>query len=368
MHRNFRFFFSHALFAACLAVLSGCGKKAPPYDSLRGEILVDLANALDTNESAEIIKALDRLEPMTDVDEFVTRLREQEQTRVVIQQLNDCLGRADVKQARIFFNRASDTTNPAFREINEKITGLEALRDYLTGMPYTNAETMTEALESMRRRADTFRPVPAFRQWIGTQETALAQLRQKERQTALNRLLDACDQALDKRAVDADVAFARLLAFSSDTVAAKAHTTLRDGDPRPVLDLLKGNAPLSDLALKSLEICLLGNQRHLTPEAFNAVLAMFPQRPPQSLAGHVLAVIRMADEKKPAAALAGFRRYVEAGGNLPEQRLRALSATALLPPPHFNARPWRVTCPTVDHFLGIVTQWHDFHIGGTSEK
>lgn len=368
MHCKSRFFFFHALFATCVTLLCGCGKKAEPYDSLRGEILVDLATALDANDSSKVTKALDRLEPLTDVNEFVTRLREQEQTRAVIHQLNDYLERAEVKQAREFLNRTSTTTNPALRKISEKITALETFRDYLAGMPYLDSVETEEALETMKRHTGLFRSSPVFQQWLDQQETALARLQQKEHQAKLNVLLDACDQALDTQAVNIEVTFAHLLAFSSNAAASKLHTSLRDGDPRVALKLLGTATPLSDVELKSLEICFLANKSHLSPGNVKAILAEFPNRPPQSLAGHAITVTRFANERKPADALLGFRLYLDAGGTLSGTRARDLCSQAVFPIEHFNARPWRVTCPTVDNLLGLFTQWHDFHTNEANGK
>ena len=367
MHCYFRFLFFNVFFALCAVLIWGCGKKAVPYDSLRGEILADLSTALTDKNSAEILKALNRLEPLTHDSEFVFRLREKEHTRSMIIQLNNYLEKGEIKQARDYLNsQPVSKSNLEFQTIDRKITALESLRDYLAVQPYADSEHAREAFEHMRQKTRLFASYPLFKKWLADQAAMISRRQTKEREIELNARLDACDQALDTRAVDTDVRFARLVAFSSTNLASRLQISLRDGDPRLALALLSASKPMSDLALKSLEICLLGNQSNLSPVTFKAILALFPNRPPQSLAGHVLRIIRMADDKKPAETLLAFRQYIEAGGGNNEERLRNLCSKAIFPPAYFNARPWRLTCPTTDSILGIFTQWHDFHAESAS--
>ncbi len=361
MHCRRAIFFFAGLSAALL-LGGGCRRATPDYESLRGDLLQDVIEGLATEDSAAVLKALDRLAPLTDEDAFVVGLGEQEKARALLRRLDQALRQGEFERAAALLrdHRDLQTRIPEVQRAATGIAALAVLRSYLAGLPYANASQQAEALQQLEHVAPALADSPLFGQRLAAEQTALAKRRAAEYHARLNLLLEACDQAVASQAIDTQIRFANLREFAPDSLPARCFMALRDNRLDDAIALLAasdlGNDPQ---AMASVEITFLNAYDKLRPGDRVKLEKALGKRTPNSRSGRLLRLRLAADGGRDLELLLHSRQLLREDGKLTEPLIALTLARGVMPRELFNAKPWRTPFPTLADLAGCLVLWQE---------
>lgn len=366
MHRQRNRIFV-GLFLTLLAMaFAGCRQKTETYDSLRGSVLADLAEALRQNETQDILRAADRLEELTDQKAFVEKLRAREKRRGLITQLNSALANADLDSCAGILRSNSDliAEHAQLASIPRTLDALVQLKTYLAKAPYPDSESMAAALRNVQRVAGVLSRSRTFTTWLQGELDTLAALRRHDRREKAEELLRICDETAISGSGEFELAFARFRDFDPDSQIAHFYSGIRDGDTSVMERLLENGEPAVDpLLVKGLEIGLWKFRDKVAKNTYMKLCGSLSGAAPASMSGYALRIdfrLRQGDE---SGALLWTRRYLDSGGRPLAGLLEEVVAEALLPAQQFNARIWRKPFPDIGDIISRIVQWRSFHSG-----
>jgi hypothetical protein len=348
--------------ALLLAAASGCGRRPAAYDSLRSDVLTDLAQALEGGDSEATLRSLDRLETLTREGEFVARLREREEARQILLEFREAVMSADyARAARALASGAALASR--YEELARAARladALAALDLHLAGRPYRSADSLATALDQLERKATPLGQSPTYARWLQVQLRDLKSMREKERRAQLARLVAECARAAAADAVDVEIFFAKLRDFAPGSLPARLYAELRDGTTDQLQASLEDPAewrgdPLCHMAM---EACLLACHERLDLKWLDAFQRAAGDAPPESEAGYLLKVVTAGRGGRAGEAMLWTRRYLDAGYAPSERTVKELTPLAFMKPAQFNAHAWRVPLPSVGALLERFAQWH----------
>lgn len=345
---------------------SGCGRPAETYYSLRGEVLGDLAAALQDGDSDRTIKSLDRLAKLTRQTDFIEMLRGRESCRHLIAELDAALSAGDLSRAEraVAGWQSPLATRAELQDIPRKLEALQQIDGYLAGRPYGSAGDMSRALQDVQSSARLLADSPTFLSWLQNELDTLASRRSQESRARIGELLGECDQAAIEKPMELEIAFARLRDFSPTSPVSRLYTSLRDGKTDDLDGLLSDSAATSDpLLRKGIEISVWAWRKKLPPAKISAAAQALGSHPAESRAGRLLRLTAAIDAGHSSRALGLVRGYIDDGSILPPDLLGKTVRAVLMPPSQFNARVWRVPFPSVDDVLGRILQWQNSQAG-----
>ncbi len=193
-----RFFF---IFCLCLALMGavGCRKqKAPDYNRGTSQAVADVCAALLAGDDNAAVLAIQKLQQDPESAGFaeitmhpVLRLQQ-------LRALNNILLDGDYELLREWLKETEDCGEASVDLVaySGHPDAMEALANYLKGMPYTTAEAMRDELDKLQAHLHILNTSTFFREFYLSQHQRLTELRQKAVQSTEARLLTALDKAL----------------------------------------------------------------------------------------------------------------------------------------------------------------------------
>ncbi|MBR0458128.1 MAG: hypothetical protein IJJ26_02715 [Victivallales bacterium] len=276
-----------------LSSLAGCSKRrAPDYDSRKGQALLDICNALADDKNAEASQAIEVFEQLSPGNDFAMEASLIVQRRLQSIRIQQFLDASDYDGLRTYLQsfQLSSTAGSELLSLNDLPDALQALTLFRAKMPWETSQSLKQALEELELRCDVLFQFPSWQRFLNMQLDDLARLKEKELAERIRQWLVQMQEAVatgDQK--EFELTCERFRAEQPDhTFFAYLEQLLAGTEPsfRP-----RSMTPFFHLALAALWDVL--------PSGFRTSLATHnpPQEDSDSLAAHIVATRATASPK-----------------------------------------------------------------------
>ena len=355
-------FFNIVLTLAILAA-TGCTKPetAPAPDPIPAQATQELFKALAASRTADVDKALRRVQDLNPQDTFPGQLRRQMHLRDGLAEINRLLAQGKLSAAQQILTKLEREigATPELLGVRDTLGALNAIAACRRGEPYRTSVAAAAALAVVRTAEAPLKESPSYQAFMRQQEQALAKLARQEKLAEFQKQLLRYDAAL--------------VAGSPETgKILEALRTLGEGVPdlSPAAALVLEKQPSTE-ALAAwlipshwqeremrplLEVVFCREWARLSPEqrAKLAPLAIGPETP-TTVCGKILLVracLATGQEKRAREWAEHVARHYAVSPELAGEALTALA----LPPEALKPKAWTAPFPTVTDYLERLEQ------------